>query len=65
MRICKLDGFDVEVSAEVEGGGIEGEAPDVSPKIKLITGSAASEASKEMAVGVHREATLVGVGLTG
>ncbi len=48
--------------AELQRGGIEGEAVEVSPEIELVTGSATTEALKEIAADVNREAPWVGGG---
>ena len=58
MRILKWDRLHGETVAEVERGGIEGEAADVHPEIELPARPPTAEALKEMMVDVDGEAVI-------
>lgn len=58
LWIAEWDGLDVEVAAELERGGIEGETAEVGPEIELVTRPLTSEALKEIAADVNRETQL-------
>ena len=60
LRVGELDGVDVQAAAEIDSGGIEGEASHVSPKIELVSGSAATETAEEITADVNREAPWIG-----
>ena len=62
LRIFQREGLEAEALAEIEGGGIEGEAAEVGPEVKLAAGSLTTEALEEIAADVDREATLLVVG---
>ena len=62
LRICRFEGLDAEAVAEIESGGMEGEAADVNPEIELVSRFPTTEALEEIAANLNREATIVGVG---
>jgi len=59
LRICKWDGLDAEAAAEIEGGGMEGEAAEVNPEIELVPRPLTAEALEEIAGDVNREAAIL------
>ena len=56
MRIRDRDGADVELLAELEGGGVERQAAGFSPKIERVTPPLTAKALKEVSLHVDREA---------
>jgi len=65
LRIPEWDRLDVETVAELQRGGIEGETAEVSPEVELVARPPTTEALKEIAGDVNREAPLVGCVIAG